>query len=543
MNKITGNIFEVENLTHFKIEDTNTLELLKSQNSSNSKSNGNELKPFSEVEFVTTSSGKNKAISLKSSIQSLLDNYKINASELTEINVDLGNFSEHQYNLLNNKIVSLYLDKDTNRYRIFTERNYIFNITDTSIVSTILSLPRPVKIVTDTEFLKNFKSYTNIFDIDLISNIFNCSDKISKLIDDIDITEAMFNLLIIFNNIYRKCSNAKYTKYLEFEQNFKFICDKLNSYNFNVESVINQLKKKIYNSSNIPSNIINTTVDTESKLLKLLIENEYDISKIPLLDIKTLSSDSLCQFSHLLALNQLLTINDYNIVEHYNENALPLGCIDYAIPYIATSNSTDIIIKGSIDDLYFKILFSLLKNKDLRNYINCDSTVLKTIFPNEDHISLKKMELYIKCKVRGLTSYNKIIKFFRNNCCQITKEELIKLSELDKIKSISNEIEFLTNSVSNFKDILLITEKPCSSLNAKIYDYYRLIIKEVVININALCDTHKDIDIIYLSDNSIYLKCTKDTYEFAIDILTRNLGETFKKYRPNTKISLKITKL
>lgn len=455
------------------------------------------------------------------------------------IELDKSNFSQYQYSLLKDKYIGLY--EEAGRYIFLTLAGELYSIQDETLISIIMSTPRPRKIVynspCDTDSTYSMKLMAN-----LMENI--KTNSISELLKyynfKFDNIFDALNILVHIFSIYEKII-YKYdlNHYINYEHKvykiFNSLPDKLNSNENEINIKIDDCNQRIENlreKLEINSDFITMTPD---KALLSIISEYLDNPNICLsLNPRFIKTLNLPEYNKLINLYWELSFLSNSLPDTYN-----LGLIK---PYIILHNNS-ISITAKYSNLFQNIFAEVSNNKDYIQIVNDNKNLfLEKLSPerNIDDNLLLLIEYSIEAYMNKCSTVEEYkLYFYKNKFIILSDDDIELLMDIlsTDLKEFIVCIDSFDNSIQTFKFII---HEDVKNFAKMYYKLKRKLIKDLIIEVNEYIDAFNNQNKakIYLCgyfNDGIYIKCDENSYENALDTLTRTLVKTYDKCLKKTK--------
>lgn len=472
--------------------------------------------------------------------------------QFQEIQLDRKNFAENHFDLMNSKnLIVMYSD---NTYKYLTNTGKVFIVKDKHLINTIQKVPIPHKIsidyipTVDNENIISLQLITRVLfnlyidnPIDLISLYLKSTVPVNKANE----YSIAYHLFSIYGKIDYLLTSRHYWKYIFMEQNI-----------YNIQNACLSFKP-ISNPDSL-SAIKQKYIDKVTPILqKLNIDIQTTCSKDTLLsyiydnlDIYPTINTTIL---HLLGnTEEEQLIKNINILNYLNmvsvSNSFPpiktvssIGDIGRGT-IIPINLSDRVLLRGSFSDMFFKIFTHVTYNRTLQcpNDETLIYSLIKDKVDNSKKLYAYYIEYYIRALSLGYTKTEDILDYFKTHLYTILSEEDLlsitdiynnKLSDIKDTIDKYNFIQYCSNSPS------LLNHKKLDPLSIAIYDKKRLIMKDLINEINLYCkdfntrNKHK-MDIAYFDSDNIYLLADEEALNTAFDTLSRVMPEIFNKYCP-----------
>lgn len=515
---------------------------------------------------------KNKPLEIRKEFLNAISNILYSCkgyigANFSEIMLNYESFHKYHYDIMNNRFLVVMYDFNNSTFKYMTSSGNIYITNDSKVIKIINTVPIPYKISLDYipfiegDKIKNLRLLNNIFFNNFSSDPLEIIKPYLKTnIDILADNEYSINyyLFTIYPKIEYQINKFNYWKFINFEQTIFNISNEIsfNSLiNFDYINLIeDSITKKLQSfiidlKLNIAvEEVLDTSVlfDSIYKNTDIYISTNKDFSKLLNYDNFTYFIDSLNDYkllTYIKTFSNLPKINTYNSI----------GIIETSQNLIINSNiTTKTLIRGSYNDLYFKILISLLHNKKYRSILNSDNklfeTLLEDIITNKEELKIKSflIENTIKANLLGYNSDDDLFLYFEKFLDIIISEE-----DLNYIKDTinSNLKDFIDliikyNSINTNND-KTIFNRDLSILGMTILNKIRLIQKTLITELNNYCidfnNKNKDkINIFFFDSHYIYICADEAAFNVAFDTLTRIMPLIFNKFCPSMSASCNI---
>lgn len=489
---------------------------------------------YGDVSYSLLSESRNKRLNLK-----------IKEHEFNFIDVNKDNFSKYQYDLLNNKYIALYLDDSA--YKFQTPTGVIYTLHDESLITIIMNTPRPRKIVYDYPCNTN-STYSMQLLANMLENI--KTNTLEDLIKSYGLEYNNINdSLNILINIYKVYENLifkyDFNHYVNFEHSIYRIFKNIN-FNLNENLIESRLNECIETLSRLNDRLDTSDIikDTSTPSTELLLE----------LSLNTKDNNSIyTSFNSNILKN--LNLSDYsNLVDILYEveflNNLPNIHYDtYNYSYIKSYTpkleniSENTIIFGGYQNLFQNLFAEVSKNNDYINIVN-----------NNKNIILEKLSKSRTVTDNLLLLIQYCIEGYMNNCTTteefklyLYKHKLTLLSDDDinllvdilntDLREIIDCIDSYDNSIITCK---LLLHEEVKNFTKMYLNMKRKLLKNLILEVSDYINDFNNqnkakIYLLGYANDGIYLECQNDSFEIAVDTLTRTLVKVYDKYLKKTK--------
>lgn len=475
-----------------------------------------------------------------------------------EININYDNFQDYHYEIMNNRHLVVIYDKDSKLFKYLTHSGKVFITSDTRVINIINNVPIPYKIsinyipLLESEKTKSLSLLSMvIFNINNEDPLTLIKEYLKPSVSIYDENEYYINyyLFTIYPRIENIINKHNYWKYIHLEQEVYHISRKKPSYDFINYDYIKFVKENALSelkslSEEIKINI-NSIYDDNN-----LLEDIYENTEYYLTINKNLSDLLECaSFSKFID-----NVNKIRFIEYLEENkSLPKENISNSFGNISSSANIDIsfnftnktLIRGHYKDLFFKVFAFLTHNKEYRNIVSSDKSLvgelIKANVKDNKELNIRTffIENYIKAKSLGYKTDDEILLYFENVLKTVVYEEDFK-----NTKTNYEELIELKKLIDNYNTIDYKGTKPklihhidCEPLGTAIFDKIRLIQKYLIVEVDKYCQDFNErnkanMDIIYFDDEYIYLLVDEAALNTAFDTLTRIMPTIFSKICP-----------
>lgn len=485
----------------------------------------------------------------------------------SEIILNHQNFPEYHYDIMNNRFLVVMYDFDNSKFKYMTSSGTVYITSDPKVIKIINTVPIPYKISLDYipsidgDKIKNIRLLNNIlFNSSTSEPLEIIKPYLKNNIDILSDSEYSINyyLFSIYPKLEYQINKFNYWKLLNFEQTIFNISNEINCNSLINFDYINLIEDNIIKKLQSFITDLNLNITTEealdnSILFDAIYKNTNLYISINEEFSKLLNYDNFTSF--------ISELNNYKLISYIKKySKLPevntynnLGIIDKSNKLIINSNiSTKRLIRGSYNDLFFKILISLLHNKKYKSILNSDNklfeTLLEDIITNKEELKIKSylIENTIKANLLGYTSDDDLFLYFEKYLSIIISEddlnyikETINSNLKEFIKLIS---EYNSTNTNNDKTIF---NRDLTALGMTVLNKIRLIQKNLITEINNYCidfnSKNKDkMNIFFFDDEYIYMCADETSFNVAFDTLSRVMPLIFNRFCPSMSASCNI---
>lgn len=455
------------------------------------------------------------------------------------IELDKSNFCQYQYFLLKDKYVGLY--EEAGRYIFLTLDGELYSIQDETLISIIMNTPRPRKIVYNSP-CNTDSTYSMKLMANLMENI--KTDSISELLERYKFKfDSIFDALNILLNIFSLYENIIYkhdlNHYINYEHKIYRILHslpaKLNLNENEIDIKINDYKQKIEvlrKKLEINSDFIAMAPD---EALLSIISADLDNPNICLsLDPQFIKTLNLPEYNKLIDLYWEFNFLSNSLPDTYN-----LGLIK---PYILSHNNSISII-ARYSNLFQNIFAEVSNTKDYIQIVNNNKNLfLEKLSPerNIDDNLLLLIEYSIEAYMNKCTTVEEYkLYFYKNKFIILSDNDIELLMDIlsTDLKEFIDCIDSFDNSIQTFKFIIHEDVKNFAKIY---YKLKRKLIKDLILEVNEYIDAFNNQNKakMYLcgyANDGLYIKCDENSYENALDTLTRTLVKVYDKCLKKTK--------
>lgn len=474
-----------------------------------------------------------------------------------EIYVDFKNLSEYHYDILSNKHLIVLHDAKSSLYKYITASGKVFLISDIKVLNIINSVPNVFKItmdyvppvdkedimslslITKVLFNKEFNSFIELISFYLKPTITINNDTEYSL---------HYYLFSIYKKLEHYLTKHKMWKYIYLENTIFLISKRDMSHLINYQALD---KHKDFLCNRINNLSKEFKIETKNIAHSDIPVIAYKNNLYPTGDIEI---QEILDFNNLSVLTK--DLSDKEFIDYILENkALPFithnefGCIDYNFN-IDYNFSNKILIKGSYNDILFKLLPYIIHNKDVKLASSDRKFIKELLIHYNDNISsepetktdlmVRLIEIVILARLHGNKSEEDITIFFEKEF-----NTAISSDDLNEINNLLNTtLASLINSLIKYDEITyknnntnLIYHSNLTHSAIALYDKIRLIQKTLIKEVDLYCidfnKRNKDkIEILYFDKCNIYLCADKSALNTAFDTLTRVMPNVFTRIIP-----------
>lgn len=475
-----------------------------------------------------------------------------------EININYSNFQEYHYEIMNNRYLVVIYDKENNIFKYIAHSGKVFITSDIKVITIINNVPLPYKISINYVPLLDADKTKSLSLLSMVLFNITTQDSLSLITEYLKPTATIYSeneyyinyyLFTIYPRIEKEINNHNYWKYIHLEQEIYNISRKEKPLDFINYEYLNFEKelsfaelKKLSKETKIDLN----SIYDNHKLLENIYENTEYYLTINKSLINLLGSDDLSKF-----------VDNVNIVKFINyidkHTSLPKTIISNSIGNISSSSDLDIsfnfssktLIRGSYKDLYFKILAFIIHDKNFKNIVSSDKSLISELLkdkvkePKVLEIKTYFIENYIKAKSLGAKTDDEVLIYFQNTLNTLLSEE-----DYNDTKDSYCSLETLKKHIDNYNTNNYKTSNPkllyhdeLEPIGIAIFDKIRLIQKSLIVEVEKYCqDFNKrnksKMDIVYFDDEYLYLLVDEDSLNTAFDTLSRIMPIIFSKVCP-----------
>ncbi|MDU1586960.1 MAG: hypothetical protein E6860_15605 [Clostridium sp.] len=477
--------------------------------------------------------------------------------DFKEIEINFNNFSDYHYDIMKHRLIIISFDKNTNQYKYLTPEGKVYITSDPKVTSIIHMVPKPYKISfgyvprVEYEKITSFLMLSKVIYQEDSTNLEIIISKFIKPTVKID-SSSEYSLLYYIFNIYPKIeaiiTNNRYWKYINLQQYIFELSNKIKETNslinlINLDNMIVDLKKEIHTLLNTLNIDFNGTYNKEDILLALFEKTQI----YPTLDsfiLNLLNEEDVMTLKNSLdtleVLNCIKDTGSLADIDIHNR----AGIIESRNVLNKNIFSNKVLIRGSYDDIYFKLLAHCTYNKILTSSIKEDTKLIYSLLSDSDidnkELTSHLLETYVLAKLNNCNSEEDILNFFHNTTNTILlKEDLDYLEE-----TYSKYLIPLDKAINNFNNQQYYNEQPkilsedTSYLNKNILDKQNTIMKNLLKEIDMYCndfnERNKDkMNICYFDSSNVYLLADKGAFNTAFDTLTRIMPLVFSSFCKN----------
>lgn len=479
--------------------------------------------------------------------------------DFEEIYINYSNFQDYHYEIMKNRHLVVIYDNDNKTFKYLTHSGKVFITSDIKVISIINNVPIPYKIsfnyvpLLEAEKTKCLSLLTMVlFNIQTEDPLTLIKEYLKPSVSINDTNEYYINyyLYTIYPKIENLINKHNYWKYIHLEQEVYHISRKKNNNDLINYDYIKFVKEETLSKLKAISKEMKINLNSiydDIKLLEEIYENT---------DYYLTLNQSLSNLLEMPNLSKLIdTINKMRFIKHLEENkALPIEIISNEFGSISSSRKIDItfnftnktLIRGHYKDLFYKIFAFLIHNKEYRNIISSDKSLIhellnKTIKDKKElNINSFLLEHFIIGKLLGYNTDDEILLYFQNIVkTVITEEELLNTkNNYEGLVELKNLIDNYNKNNYKYSNPKLIYHKDCTPLGMAILDKIRLIQKHLIVEMDKYClDFNKrnkaNMDLIYFDENYIYILVDETALNTAFDTLTRVMPTIFSNYCPS----------
>lgn len=475
----------------------------------------------------------------------------------TEIEINFNNFSDYHYDIMKHRLIIISFDVNTNQYKYLTPEGIVYITSDPKVTSIIHMVPKPYKISfgyvprVEYEKITSFLMLSKVIYQDDSNDLESIISNFIKPTVKID-NSSEYSLLYYIFNIYPKIeaviTNNRYWKYINLQQYIFELSNKIKETNsfinlINLDEMIVDLKKEIHMLLNKLNINYNETFNKEDILLALFEKTQI----YPTLDsfiLNLLNEEDVITLKNSLdtleVLNCIKDTGSLSDIDIHNR----AGIIESRNVLNKNIFSNKVLIRGSYDDIYFKLLAHCTYNKILTSSIKEDKKLIYSLLSDSGidnkELTSHLLETYVLAKLNNCNSEEDILNFFHS-----TTNTILLKEDLDYLEEIYTKYLIpLDKAINNFNNQQYYNEQPkilsedTSYLNKNILDKQNTIMKNLLKEIDMYCndfnERNKDkMNICYFDSSSVYLLADKGAFNTAFDTLTRIMPLVFSSFCKN----------
>lgn len=506
MSKIRGNIF---NYDEFEIDLNNS-----------------DVKEYKEI---------NHSDRIKESCLQLLNKIEIDNSPIEALELNIDNFKDYHYKLMNGKFLAICPDNSSFKY--ITSDGLCFNCSDKPLIKLISNIPKPLKL--SFKYADETTMPLSLIVKILYGKDIRTIDQLVSMFTSNNFNKSELNcyraLIPIYKKLFDIINNHSYISYINKERDLYLI-----DYRSYIRSI----------DMNDGLILKSKEIELKSYLDKLISTDNFCINKTNLLDYLENNTDlpislytGICDedfrelYKTYCEVHSIHNLRLDNYIPHsYDLNGLVSS--NYPFNYIIQKNDSK-IIKGVFPDIYFNTLLNILRLKDYIVPGDSDNSLvnyIKSLNPELETGLITTILLVLEAYICQFTSPEDIKNYLYTHKSTLLFDDditvfldFIKENLPDLIKAIDT---FNTETYKGF-DVKLIEHIPFSPLNTRLNSITSKVVKSTILAIYRDIEdfnlkNKKKIYITDLTADSIYLVADDDISHIAIDILNRTMINTLK---------------